>query len=131
MKCVSLKMCGNVRPSSCVSKRVIVGQCLDTRDDSLNDFLAFMIVGFFAQLVDAALGMGFGVISSSILLAHGIPPVLASASVNAAKLPTTGTAALSHNFHRNINWSIARKLCLLVIKTTFSEHLWKLRIWRW
>jgi uncharacterized membrane protein YfcA len=78
----------------------------------LNDFLAFMVVGFFAQLVDGALGMGFGVISSSILLAQGIPPALASASVNAAKLPTTGTAALSHTYHRNINWSIAGKLCL-------------------
>jgi uncharacterized membrane protein YfcA len=78
----------------------------------LNDFLAFLLVGFLAQLVDGALGMGFGVISSSILLAQGIPPALASASVNAAKLPTTGTAAMSHTYHRNINWSIARKLCL-------------------
>jgi uncharacterized membrane protein YfcA len=78
----------------------------------LSDFLAFMVVGFLAQLVDGALGMGFGVISSSILLAQGVPPALASASVNAAKLPTTGTAALSHAYHRNINWNIARKLCL-------------------
>ena len=58
-------------------------------------FLAFMVVGFLAQLVDGALGMGFGVISSSILLAQGVPPALASASVNAAKLPTTGTAVPS------------------------------------
>ena len=78
----------------------------------LSDFLAFMLVGFLAQLVDGALGMGFGVISSSILLAQGVAPALASASVNAAKLPTTGTAALSHAYHRNINWNIARKLCL-------------------
>ena len=39
--------------------------------------------------------MGFGVISFSILLAQGVPPALASASVNAAKLPTTGTAVPS------------------------------------
>jgi uncharacterized membrane protein YfcA len=78
----------------------------------LSDFLPFMLVGFLAQLVDGALGMGFGVISSSILLAQGVPPALASASVNAAKLPTTGTAALSHAYHRNISWNIARKLCL-------------------
>ena len=63
-------------------------------------------------MVDGALGMGFGVISSSISLAQGVPPALASASVNAAKLPTTGTAALSHAYHRNINWNIAGKLCL-------------------
>jgi uncharacterized protein len=78
----------------------------------LSNFLPFMLVGFLAQLVDGTLGMGFGVISSSILLAQGVPPVLASASVNAAKLPTTGTAGLSHAYHCNINWKIASKLCL-------------------
>jgi uncharacterized protein len=81
------------------------------RDDRLHDFLAFILVGFLAQLIDGTLGMGFGVISSSILLAQGVPPALASASVNAAKLPTTGTAALTHAYNRNIDWAIARKLC--------------------
>jgi uncharacterized membrane protein YfcA len=81
-------------------------------DQRLHDILAFVVVGFLAQLIDGALGMGFGVISSSILLAQGIPPPLASASVNAAKLPTTGTAALSHAYNRNVDWRIARKLCL-------------------
>ncbi|MBM3521039.1 MAG: sulfite exporter TauE/SafE family protein, partial [Alphaproteobacteria bacterium] len=60
----------------------------------MHEFWIFAIVGFCAQIVDGALGMGFGVISSSVLLAQGIPPALASASVNAAKLPTTGMAAL-------------------------------------
>ena len=56
--------------------------------------------------------MGFGVISSSILLAQGVPPALASASVNAAKLPTTGTAAVSHFVHKNLNWEIVRALSI-------------------
>ena len=76
----------------------------------MGDFLAFAVVGFLAQIVDGALGMGFGVISASVLLAQGIPPSLVSASVNAAKLPTTGTAALSHYFHRNIDWSLVRPI---------------------
>ena len=78
----------------------------------MHDFIAFAIVGFFAQIVDGALGMGFGVISASILLAQGIPPALVSASVNAAKLPTTGTAALSHLFHKNLQWPIVITLCI-------------------
>jgi len=78
----------------------------------MHDFAAFAIVGFCAQIVDGALGMGFGVISASVLLAQGIPPALVSASVNAAKLPTTGTAALSHFFHRNLNWRIVIALCI-------------------
>ena len=74
----------------------------------MHEFWAFALVGFFAQLVDGALGMGFGVISASVLLAQGVPPALASASVNAAKLPTTGTAALSHYLHKNLDWRINR-----------------------
>lgn len=78
----------------------------------MSEFLAFALVGFFAQIVDGSLGMGFGVISSSILLSQGVPPALASASVNAAKLPTTGTAAISHFFHGNLDWSIVRSLSI-------------------
>ena len=78
----------------------------------MHDFLVFALIGFFAQIVDGSLGMGFGVISSSILLAQGIPPALASASVNAAKLPTTGTAAVSHFLHKNLNWEIVRALSI-------------------
>lgn len=76
------------------------------------DFWAFALVGFFAQLVDGALGMGFGVISASVLLAQGVPPALASASVNAAKLPTTGTAAISHFMHKNLDRRIIIMLCI-------------------
>ena len=78
----------------------------------MSEFLAFALVGFLAQIVDGSLGMGFGVISSSILLAQGVPPALASASVNAAKLPTTGTAAASHFYHKNLDWKIVRSLSL-------------------
>lgn len=78
----------------------------------MHEFWAFALVGFFAQLVDGALGMGFGVISASVLLAQGVPPALASASVNAAKLPTTGTAAISHFMHKNLDRRIIIMLCV-------------------
>lgn len=77
--------------------------------DSIWDYA---LIGFIAQLVDGSLGMGFGVISSAVLLAQGVPPPLVSASVNAAKLPTGGTAALSNLFHRNIDWRIVGALAL-------------------
>jgi uncharacterized membrane protein YfcA len=75
-------------------------------------FWAFALVGFFAQLIDGALGMGFGVISSSILLGQGIAPALVSASVNAAKIPTTGTAAFSHFINKNLDKSTVIALCI-------------------
>ena len=78
----------------------------------MDTLLEFALVGFFAQLVDGSLGMGFGVISSAVLLANGVPPPLVSASVNAAKLPTGATAALSNLYHKNIDWQIVTALAI-------------------
>jgi uncharacterized membrane protein YfcA len=78
----------------------------------MSEFLIFAVIGFCAQLIDGALGMGFGVISSSVLLGMGVPPALASASVNAAKIPTTGTAAMSHLYHRNLDVPLVVALCV-------------------
>jgi uncharacterized membrane protein YfcA len=78
----------------------------------MSEFWSFALVGFLAQLVDGTLGMGFGIISSSVLLAQGIPPALASASVNAAKLPTTATAAISHFIHKNHTPRLLIALCV-------------------
>lgn len=78
----------------------------------MDTLLEFALVGFVAQLVDGSLGMGFGVISSAVLLAQGVPAPLVSASVNAAKLPTGGTAALSNYYHKNIDWKIVAALAV-------------------
>jgi uncharacterized protein len=77
-----------------------------------SEFWTFALVGFVAQIIDGTLGMGFGIISNSVLLAQGIPPALASASVNAAKIPTTLTAAVSHFVHKNMRRDILIALCV-------------------
>ncbi|TLY91378.1 MAG: hypothetical protein E6K38_14090 [Gammaproteobacteria bacterium] len=41
-------------------------------------------VGFFAQLVDGCVGMGYGISASSILATLGVPPAITSATVHAA-----------------------------------------------
>lgn len=69
----------------------------------LGDFWLFLLVGFGAQLIDGALGMGYGVISSVMLLASGVPPAHASASVHAAKLFTTAASGTSHYMHGNVD----------------------------
>lgn len=69
----------------------------------MEDFLVFAAVGFFAQLIDGALGMGYGVISSVVLLASGVPPAQTSASVHAAKLFTTAASGTSHIIHGNVD----------------------------
>lgn len=74
------------------------------------EFGLFVAVGFFAQLVDGAIGMAFGVIASTCLIASGAPPSLASAAVHAAEIATTGVSGASHIFHRNVDWALFRRL---------------------
>jgi uncharacterized membrane protein YfcA len=83
----------------------------------------FVLVGFVAQTIDASLGMGFGVISASILLAGGVPPPLISAAVNAAKIPTGLAAALSHWRFGNVDRRIALRLAVAGIITGVSGAL--------
>lgn len=78
----------------------------------MHDFLLFAAVGFAAQIVDGALGMAFGVISSTLLLSLGTPPAVASASVHAAKVFTGTASGLSHLGQGNIRWSLFRPLAV-------------------
>ncbi|ESZ08464.1 sulfite exporter TauE/SafE family protein [Mesorhizobium sp. L48C026A00] len=76
----------------------------------MTDFFLFAIVGFLAQAVDGALGMAYGVISSTTLLAFGVSPAHASAAVHAAELFTTAASGSSHLYHRNVDWRLFWRL---------------------
>lgn len=73
-------------------------------------FGLFLLVGFFAQLIDGAVGMAYGVISSSVLLAFGVPPAQVSATIHAAECFTTGASGMSHLAHRNVDWRLLMRL---------------------
>ena len=74
-------------------------------------FFIFVGIGLLAQLVDGALGMAYGVVSNSILLALGLPPAVASATVHTAEVFTTGVSGVSHawfgNVRRQLFWRLA------------------------
>jgi len=74
------------------------------------ELFLFIALGFFAQLVDGALGMAYGLIVTTTLLSLGTAPALASASVHAAEVVTTGLAGASHAWHKNIDWALFRRL---------------------
>jgi uncharacterized protein len=76
------------------------------------DFAMFAAIGFVAQLIDGAIGMGYGVIASSVLVATGMPPALASAAVHVTKIPTGTISGLSHWRFGNVDWALCRKLIL-------------------
>lgn len=69
-------------------------------------------VGFVAQLIDGSIGMGYGLTSSTFLATLGIPPAIASATVHAAEIATTGASSASHAWFRNLDRRIFVSLLL-------------------
>jgi uncharacterized membrane protein YfcA len=71
----------------------------------VRSFVVLAIVGLVAQLVDGSLGMAYGVTSTTLLLAVGISPALASASVHIAEMGTCAASGISHWRFGNVDWS--------------------------
>lgn len=74
------------------------------------DIVVFVLIGFFAQIIDGALGMAFGVISTTAMLAFGVTPAAASAMTHVAEIFTTAASGASHAWQRNINWKFVARL---------------------
>ena len=72
--------------------------------------IPFILIGFAAQLVDGALGMAYGQISSTLLISLGVPPSAASAGVHTAETFTTAVSGISHVAHRNVDWRLFIRL---------------------
>jgi uncharacterized membrane protein YfcA len=75
-------------------------------------FLLFIGAGVLAQLIDGALGMAYGMSSSSLLVALGAPAHQASAAVHVAEIFTTGASGISHLHLKNVNKKLARALII-------------------
>ncbi len=76
----------------------------------MRTLIVFALVGFGAQLVDGALGMAYGVTSTSLLLLAGTNPATASASVHLAEVGTTLAAGASHWRFGNVDWKLVLRL---------------------
>lgn len=74
------------------------------------DFLTFVAIGFFAQIVDGALGMAFGVLCTTALLSIGMPPAVASAMTHVTECFTSAASGISHAYHRNVDWRLVARL---------------------
>ncbi|KOO47485.1 sulfite exporter TauE/SafE family protein [Priestia koreensis] len=78
----------------------------------MKKLIVFIIVGFFAQLIDGSLGMAYGVTSTSLLLAFGIAPAIASASVHLAEVVTTAASGVSHIKFGNVDKNIIKSMTI-------------------
>ncbi len=73
----------------------------------------YLLIGFGAQMIDGALGMAYGVSVTTLLMSLGIPtitPAVASASMHASEIFTTGSSSLVYMRHKNINKKMFKAL---------------------
>lgn len=75
-------------------------------------FWSAVAVGLIAQAIDGALGMAYGVTSTTFLLAAGVSPAVASASVHIAEVFTTGISGISHVKLGNVNKKLFLRLLI-------------------
>ncbi len=75
-------------------------------------FLIMLVTGFLAQMVDGSLGMGYGTISTTFLLAYGVSPAIVSSRVHSARVFSSGVSGYSHHRFGNINRKLFRALVI-------------------
>jgi uncharacterized protein len=78
----------------------------------LQKFLLLALFGLVAQLIDGALGMAYGLTSTTLLLAAGLAPAVASASVHLAEVGTTLASGAAHWKLGNTDWKAVGWLAL-------------------
>jgi siroheme synthase-like protein len=75
-------------------------------------FLIMVLTGFLAQMVDGSLGLGYGTISTTFLLATGVSPAIVSSRVHSARVFSSGVSGYSHHRFGNINKKLFRALVI-------------------
>ena len=76
------------------------------------NFHWMLLAGFLAQLVDGALGMGYGLTSATILLSTGVSPAAISGSIHTAEVFASGASGYSHFKFGNVNKKMFRTLVI-------------------
>lgn len=76
------------------------------------DFWIATLVGAFSQFVDGSIGMGFGMLSSTLLITLGASAALASASVHLSEIGTTLVSGLAHWKRGNVDLALLSRIAL-------------------
>lgn len=78
----------------------------------INGFLIMTLAGFLAQMVDGSMGLGYGTISTTFLLAYGVSPAIVSSRVHSARVFSSGVSGYSHHRFGNINRKLFRVIVI-------------------
>jgi uncharacterized membrane protein YfcA len=76
----------------------------------MQSLIVLALFGLIAQLVDGSLGMAYGATSATLLLASGMNPATASASVHLAEVGTTLASGAAHWRFGNVDWRLVLRL---------------------
>ena len=68
-----------------------------------NEFYGMLLIGFFAQLVDGAVGLGYGVTCATSMMLLGINLPAISGSIHTAEMFSSGVSGYSHYKFGNVN----------------------------
>jgi uncharacterized membrane protein YfcA len=74
--------------------------------------IGIFLAGFAAQFIDGTLGMGYGVSSTSLLVAVGLAPAIASASVHTSEIVTTLISGIAHHRLGNVKRELVIALAI-------------------
>ncbi|WP_181306012.1 TSUP family transporter [Rufibacter sp. XAAS-G3-1] len=98
--------------SSFVPVQEAVGQAVHL-SQSLDPLFYWMIVaGFAAQMVDGALGMGYGVTCTTILMSLGVNLPAISGSIHTAEVFSSGASGYNHYKVGNVNRKLFKVLLI-------------------
>ena len=76
------------------------------------DFYIMVIAGFVAQMIDGALGMGYGVTCTTFLLSIGINLPAISGSIHTAEMFSSAASGYSHYRFGNVNKKLFKALLI-------------------
>ncbi len=88
-------------------------QMMLQKDNNL--FYWMLLVGFGAEVVAGSMGMGYGVICTSLLLILNVPPPVVSASIHSAEAFTSAAGSISHWQLGNVNKKLVKALAIPAI----------------
>lgn len=98
-------------------------------------FYWMLLAGFCAEMVAGSMGMGYGVMCTTVLLILNVPPPVISASIHSAESFTSAAGSLSHWQLGNVNKKLVKALAIpavigavigAVLLTYVGEHYAKM-----
>ncbi|MBI3719093.1 MAG: sulfite exporter TauE/SafE family protein [Sphingobacteriales bacterium] len=98
-------------------------------------FYWMLLAGFLAEIVAGSMGMGYGVMCTTVLLILNVPPPIISASIHSAESFTSAAGSISHWQLGNVNKKLVKSLAIpavigavigAVLLTFVGEHYAKI-----